>query len=336
MKNISNKSATCLQSYTTSIQITLITVESLITFFSFAGNILVVVAVSRKKKLRTKVNLFITSMAVSDLLVPVCYLPSRINTLVNRDPSSWVSGPFGEFSCKFVPYIVEVSIAVSILTMITIAVERLYHVLCPFRALQVKDKVRRRTIAVIWAFSFAIQGYHFDFRGLNSEGKCVKLWAPGRFKTAITLILVSQIAIPFMLLVVFSSVTIFILLRNKMKNFLPYQEISRRGKRNKRISFMLIIVTTVYLAAWMPFVVYNIRSLYGDKEKDCAVDAAMVAVVFSYTAINPVIYFVFLKSFRKELKEMLCPTFKDSRKPKQNHKPLISTAPPLVYKESSV
>ena len=107
----------CTQSHM--VRNVIITVECLITIFSLIGNILVVAVVCRKTKLRTNVNYFITSMAISDLLIPTLFLPLRLTAFINDDSSFWIDGPFGEFTCRFVPYAVEVSIAVSILTMIT-------------------------------------------------------------------------------------------------------------------------------------------------------------------------------------------------------------------------
>ena len=102
----------------------LIPVETLILISSFFGNILVVAAVYRKKELRTTINYFIVSMAISDLLVPLFTLPLQLNHIINGQ-QTWIGGPFGEFSCRFMPFAAEVSTAVSILTMIIIAAERL-------------------------------------------------------------------------------------------------------------------------------------------------------------------------------------------------------------------
>ena len=317
----------CLQSSTTLDRSVLITVECLMTIFSLIGNILIVAVVYRNRKLRSKnVNYFIASMAVSDLLVPLIYSPVQITAFIKRD-RSWIHGPFGEFTCRFVPYAVEASIAVSILTMTTIAAERLYCVLCPFKASRNSDKTRLRIVAIIWIVSFALQGYYLDLRGLDSKGKCNWKWDPERRKIQVTAILVAQIAVPFVLLVVFGSVIVFNLNRDKMNAFIESAEVRIRRKRNRKITLMMVVITMVFIVSWLPFVTYNIRVLYGDKTKDCVLQAAVIPVIFLYTVVNPLVYFAFLKGYRKGVKEILCCFCQLSRKPRCNPSPNHNHSP---------
>ena len=317
----------CLQLYTTLDRSVLITVECLMTIFSLTGNILVVAVVCRNRKLRSKnVNYFIASMAVSDLLVPLFFSPVRITAFIKRD-RSWIHGPFGEFTCRFVPYAIEVSIAVSIMTMTTITADRLYCILCPIKTLSISDKTRPRLVAIIWIVSFALQGYYLDLRGLDSKGRCISKWDPERRKIQVTAILVAQIAVPFVLLVVFSSVIVFSLYHDRMKAYLACKVVKTRKRKNRKIALMMVVITAVFLVSWLPYVTYYIRVLYGDKEMDCVLLAAIIPVFFLYTVVNPLVYFAFLKGYRKGAKEILCCFCQPGRKPKYNRKPNHNHSP---------
>ena len=312
----------CTQSHM--VRNVIITVECLITIFSLIGNILVAAVVCRKKKLRTNVNYFITSMAISDLLIPTLFLPLRLTAFINDDSSFWIDGPFGEFTCRFVPYAVEVSIAVSILTMITIAAERLYCILCPFKASRVSHKTCFLVIATIWIVSFALQGYYLDLRRLDSKGRCNWKWDPDRRKIQVTAIMAIQIAVPFTLLMLFSSVTVFNLYRDKMNAFLESAEVRIRKQRNRKITLMLVVITTVFLVAWLPFTIFKIRLLYGDKKIDCALQEVVIPVFFSYTVVNPLVYFAFLRGYRKGFKEIICCCCQHQKKPNRNSTLLVT------------
>ena len=52
-----------------------ITVGFLVLFLSLTGNFLVVAVFYRNKTLRTPVHYFIVNMAISDLMIPVVFLP---------------------------------------------------------------------------------------------------------------------------------------------------------------------------------------------------------------------------------------------------------------------
>ncbi|XP_067876198.1 D(1B) dopamine receptor [Heterodontus francisci] len=124
---------------------------SLLILFTLLGNALVCAAVVRFRHLRTKVtNIFIVSLAVSDLLVAVLVMPWKA---VAEVAGYW---PFGPFCNVWVAFDIMCSTA-SILNLCVISVDRYWAISSPFRY---ERKMSRRlallVIGLTWAFSLLI------------------------------------------------------------------------------------------------------------------------------------------------------------------------------------
>jgi len=92
---------------------------SVIVMVSLTGNLLVVkVIVFGKRKMYTTTNIFIASLAFSDLVMTVFNIPFNVSRLLLE---SW---PFGSFLCVCVPFVQVTCVYVSTFTMTVIAYHR--------------------------------------------------------------------------------------------------------------------------------------------------------------------------------------------------------------------
>jgi len=83
------------------------------------GNFLVVYAVVCDRKMRSSVtNLLITNLAIADLLIMIFGIPEIVQVMINR---GWV---LNEHLCKANRFVLVVSLYASVLTLISICVER--------------------------------------------------------------------------------------------------------------------------------------------------------------------------------------------------------------------
>ena len=72
--------------------------------------------------MRKPINFFIVNMAMSDLLFTLFFIPREIQLFYIN---SWlISGPLGQALCKLVILLSDVSFAVSIQSLVLIAVDR--------------------------------------------------------------------------------------------------------------------------------------------------------------------------------------------------------------------
>ena len=96
------------------------------------GNTLIGIVVYKTRSLRNPVNYFIANIAISDLLFPIFLIPQ---VLVQLNTNTWlIDGPLGQALCKLSGYLVDVSSAVSIQSLVLIAVDRFRAVVYPLRS----------------------------------------------------------------------------------------------------------------------------------------------------------------------------------------------------------
>lgn len=113
------------------------------------GNLLTCTVIARHKKMRNPTNLYLLSLALSDLLVLLFGMPLEIYELWQNYPF-----PFGESGCYFKTFLFETVCFASILNVTALSVERYIAVLHPLktRYLSTKQHVKR-VIAIIWVVS---------------------------------------------------------------------------------------------------------------------------------------------------------------------------------------
>ncbi|EDO27030.1 predicted protein, partial [Nematostella vectensis] len=125
-----------------------------IAFFSIIGNSLIISIIHRTPNMRTATNLLILNMAISDLLIPIVYVPLHLYYRFNG-PAWHIHGALGSIFCHLSVFLISVSISVSILSMVAIAFDRFFAVLFPLKAKLRTTRSRILTIATIWDLSFA-------------------------------------------------------------------------------------------------------------------------------------------------------------------------------------
>ncbi|CAF1097239.1 unnamed protein product [Rotaria magnacalcarata] len=113
------------------------------------GNLLVIIVIQRNRSMRTVTNIFIMNLAAADLLVLVFCLPA---TAIQDVTKTWF---FGLVLCKFVNYIQNMSISVSVLTLMAISVERYQAIVHPLKFTGTKQRARILILSV-WILSLLL------------------------------------------------------------------------------------------------------------------------------------------------------------------------------------
>eukprot|EP00072_Mus_musculus_P041222 XP_006513143.1 PREDICTED: kiSS-1 receptor isoform X3 [Mus musculus] len=110
------------------------------------GNSLVIYVICRHKHMQTVTNFYIANLAATDVTFLLCCVP--FTALLYPLPA-WV---LGDFMCKFVNYIQQVSVQATCATLTAMSVDRWYVTVFPLRALH------RRTPRLALAVSLSIWG----------------------------------------------------------------------------------------------------------------------------------------------------------------------------------
>jgi neuropeptide Y receptor len=125
------------------------TLYALISLVGITGNCLVVYVVCVKKTMQSVTNLFIMNLALSDVLVCLLAVPF---TPISFFQDYWT---LGKFLCHLIPFSLGVSVYVSTLTSLAIAIDRYFVIVHPFKP-RMKLGVCCLLIAVVWIVSISI------------------------------------------------------------------------------------------------------------------------------------------------------------------------------------
>lgn len=196
-----------------------------ITFITIFGNLLVLVALYRFKKLRSMSNCLIGNLAVSDLLLALSVLP--ISTTYDL-LGYWV---FGEIMCTIWLCIDVLYCTASIWGLCTIAVDRYTATVYPVWYLEKKSPKRALVyIIFVWMFSIIVSvapfiGWRdmiknfYMFNSVTGRQDCVLFMS----ETYVLYSAAGSFVIPTILMV-FLYVKIFIVLRKRTRSMQPMKK----------------------------------------------------------------------------------------------------------------
>ena len=284
---------------------------------SLVGNSLVVIVFLKPSgRPRTPVDYFIVNMSVSDLFIPLFTILRRLQEIYLGWSPWLIGGLIRDLLCRFINFVEEVSIAVSMLSMVFIAVERFWSVVYPLKLPLITKKTSPRFVAFSWIFAILTFSYYFVAYKLvvkNDQLYCQyvlpqvfdtwqDLWRADRIK-----MFVIYVAVPFVLLTILYTVIVVSLHQQEKRAFnLHSNQQRRRMKQNKQITLMLAIVVLLFFISWTPHYMYFfVRYYFWPPEQRWSCSSikrlylAAMYMNYLYTALNPFIYYIFIDSYRR-------------------------------------
>ena len=127
------------------------------------GNILVLLAISRKSELRTLQNAFVINLAISDLLLCLVTMPLTLIEIVNY---RW---PFGNsvITCKAAGGLQTTFVFVSTISITVIALDRYQLIVYPMRDGMKSNRAAVTAILFIWLIGILLASPIYIFRTLD-------------------------------------------------------------------------------------------------------------------------------------------------------------------------
>lgn len=297
-----------------SLRVVTATCLSLLTLCTLLGNSLVFLAVLSSPHLRSKVtNLFVVSLAVSDLLVAVLVMPWRAASDVL---GFW---PFGAFCDLWVAFDITCCTA-SILHLCLISLERYRAMASPQR--RVTQRVAFVTIAVAWLLSLLISfvpvqlRWHRDGEQMGFNGSVEVESCDFSLSRSYA---VSSSLISFYIPVIVTLGTygrLFLAARRQLRRVSSLerpgrafqQENSPKNnlKKETKVLQTLSVIVGVFVCCWLPFFVLNCLVPFCEPEPcvSGAVLGAFTWLGWANSALNPVIY-AFNAEFRRAFSSLL-------------------------------
>ena len=305
-----NENETCLLRIDfVAVMISYSTIYSLLMVASLVGNSLLIYT-------SPKSNVILANIAASDLLFSIVHFPREIIVQIKGSTTFLVHGWIGSLLCKICAFVTDVTIAVSTLSLVLIAADRLVAVAFPIKYHQITVNKRRFLIILTWILAMAIHSpYFYTFRLDSKTGEtlCISNWEPAfdhesthtRYYTAL---LVSVLIVPLVAVSILQTITLVKLRNDKMAPFRGSTANERLTKRNKKLLKMSVVIVLAFALCWLPFLAVHFFLLYFPSSiPRCSLGFQIFmqfVILFSlcHCTVNPCICFIFMRRVRLILK----------------------------------
>ena len=285
----------------------------LIFLVALVGNTVIGIIVYKTKTMRKPINFLIVNMAMSDLLVPIFLIPWDIQSLCIN---SWlIGGPLGQALCKLVVFLPSVSTAVSIESLVLIAVDRFGAVVFPLRSPLISSKLCPFFILATWIIATAVfSPDFFAYKLVEYSGRlvCAVSWKEvfgesSSLENYFASILMIFHFIPLVLIAIL-YITIYIKLKSQKT---PGEQSANAGQqrqqRERNVLKLAIAIVLGFAVCWLPYCIYWFHVFFAPDIWSCGFQYFRFFASFMTRvncAMNPCICFIFCKNYRTGLKNL--------------------------------
>ncbi|KAK5912045.1 hypothetical protein CesoFtcFv8_001960 [Champsocephalus esox] len=295
----------------------------LIFLVGLSGNLLTCAVIAKHKKMRNPTNLYLLSLALSDLLVLLFGMPLEVYDLWQNYPF-----PFGEGGCYFKTFLFEAVCFASILNVTALSVERYIAVVHPLKTRYLStNKHAKRVITIVWVVSMicaipntSLHGLFYLKGRMEESAICTVLKPLWIYNMVMQITTVCFYFVPMMVISVLYLVMGLHLCREQRQ---PSENLGRNcsshirrkmsvNGRRRQINKMLSIVVAVFGVCWAPFhierLLWSSISHWTDLMHNIYQYVHILSGVFFYlsSAVNPIIYSLLSTRFRECFRELVC------------------------------
>ena len=256
-------------------------------------------------------------MAVADLMLTFTMMPVQVFFIYKG--VSWIPGTLGNLTCKLVFYIIPVSIAATVFTMMFISFDRFYAIFYPLR-----EKIFRKPkilSATIWILSLVLMVpypmlYQIEYNPRENKHFCLQVW-PWQDKNDVTnaetyrvlkifhtTIFVVLYAWPLTI----TAVIYFLICRKLWLRKIPGNVTTTNRaaaeKSKRKVVRLLVVIVLVFAICWFPnYVDHYIWFVRPELTNSLPfeVQLCLLWLAHANSAINPCLYILLNSKFRKEL-----------------------------------
>ncbi|XP_077075055.1 growth hormone secretagogue receptor type 1 [Siphateles boraxobius] len=266
------------------------------------GNALTILVVWRRPQMRSTTYLYLSSMALSDVLI-LLLMPLDLYKLWRFRP--WL---LGDAVCKLSVFVGECCTFSSILHMTALGAERYLAVCFPLRARMLVTRGRVRVlIAGLWAVASLSAGPALALVGVEqleggaSECRCTQFaQTSGLLKAMLWL---SNLYFIFPL-------AVLSLLYGLIARRLHLRAHLHRDKTHRQTLRMMVVIVLVFISCWLPFHVSRTLFSVSDSSVNLYYISQyfnLVSLVLFYVsaAVNPLLYNIMSARYRANVLAML-------------------------------
>ena len=297
-----------LSGRSTPVKITEAAILVCLILLAFVGNVLVCIAVFKRACLRTIPNMFITNLAVSDILMAIVCMPISLHVLIS---GKW---PFSSSVCDMHGFFIFTFGIVSQVNMSVIAINRYFALCRPFQCKAIFTKINVLSmIAILWILPSVASvpplvgwGYYAFHPG---KALCSYPFHVNMIYAMIVQILF--IAFP-MGLIVFSYTRCILAIKSSNRQIAEMSDDpgsvgqGSRKAREVRATWTMLFSTLGFSMCWLPVSVIDfIETSRGGGNLPRQVFMLNGFLIFFSSTINPFIYCLSNRDFRKAFRKVI-------------------------------
>ncbi|XP_059680052.1 motilin receptor [Gavia stellata] len=278
-----------------------------------AGNVLTVLVIRGYHDMKTTTNLYLGSMAVSDLLI-LLGLPFDLYRLWRSRP--WI---FGQLLCRLSHYLSEGCTYSTILHITALTVERYFAICFPLKAKVVVTKCRVKVvIGVLWAFAFLSASPFFFLVGVEQpdnhtafsrECKPTPQAVESGLLATMFWVTTSYFVLPLICLNVLYGFIGRELWRSNTRLRGPNTVLREKGHR--QTIKILAVVVLAFVICWLPFHIGRIIFINTQDTRMMLFSQYFnifaLQLFYLSASINPILYNLISKKYREAAYKLLLP-----------------------------
>ncbi|KAK9973981.1 hypothetical protein ABG768_022094 [Culter alburnus] len=294
---------------------------TLIMLVGLVGNLLVIYVVVKNQQMKTVTNLYIVNLATTDILFLVCCVPftATLYTL-----PSWI---FGDFMCRLVNYLQQVTAQATCITLSAMSVDRFYVTVYPLQSLHHRTPQMALTVCTtIWICSLllsvpiALYQHTESSFWFGPQTYCTEAFPSLIHKRAY--ILYSFLAVYLLPLITICMCYTFMIKRMGQATVEPVHgcnQLQRPAERveavRTRVSRMVVVMVLLFIVCWGPIQILILLQAFCSEDVSHSYTLYKLKIwahcmSYSNSSINPVIYAFMGANFRKAFRSVFPLIFK--------------------------
>ncbi|BFZ01718.1 hypothetical protein BsWGS_04756 [Bradybaena similaris] len=296
------------QQWSFGFSVVLACVMSISAFCTVVGNIMVLLVIIRHRGMRTRTNLFLLNLAITDLLVGLLVVPFSITTLIEN---RWV---FGDALCALNGWINGFCLITSFHTLMYISIHKYFSIVHPLsNHLKLRHIITMMISAWLWAAICSTMNVAIlvvEYKPGTSQ--CGPRY-PSTPETFIVhgVVQLTVMYIPASILV-FCYIRMFIAIKKHSQRLRENSTVEEDFilSQQKKVAKTLFIVLATFVMMALPYHLYATYTTIETDKKHFPVYINPLAYMFLYLSsmCNPIIYAFRSPAFREGYKEILCQT----------------------------
>ncbi|XP_048063586.1 opsin 8, group member b [Megalobrama amblycephala] len=279
----------------------------LIAILSIVGNLMVLVMAYKRSNHMKPPELLSVNLAVTDLGAAVTMYPLAVASAWNHH---WIGG---DVTCVYYGLMGFFFGAASMMTLTIMAIVR-FVVSLTLQSPKEKISKRNAKILVVSTWLYALLWAIFPLIGWGKYGpepfglSCTLAWRDMKEHSqsfVITIFLMNLIFPAIIIMSCYSGIALKLYVTYKSMD--DSNRIPNMIKMQRRLMAIAVLISIGYVGSWAPYGIVSLWSIYRPGDS-ISPEVSMLPCLFAKTSTvyNPFIYYIFSKTFKREINQLGC------------------------------